>query len=157
MVIYFHMTQFIINNVCPDIIIDISLVFVKKHSNHTMSQSELEGISLAENVACVVEDDSDGPFYIIELAELYTSRPNGLGGAVPGRIHTPLFQERILSQRPWLKGHWADKKLYIACEAAIGKTTARKLHRNSDHDVCDMAETATNLREATELRWRIPS
>ena len=67
-----------------------------------MSQSELEGISLAETV---VEDDSDGPFYIIELAELYTSRLKGLGGAVPGRIHTPLFQERILSQIPWLKGH----------------------------------------------------
>ena len=34
----------------------------KTHSNHTMSQSELECIALIGTVAFVVEDDSDGPF-----------------------------------------------------------------------------------------------
>ena len=119
----------------------------KTHSKHTISQSELEGIALAETVLYVVEDDSDGPFYIIELAELYTNRLKKLGGAVPGKIHTPRFQERILSQIPWVNGHKVDKKLYIACEAATGQVAARELHRSSDHDVCNMAETATNLRE----------
>ena len=61
----------------------------KTHSNHTMSQSQLGCIALAEPVAYVVEDDRDGPFYIIELAELCTSRLKELSGAVPGRIHTP--------------------------------------------------------------------
>ena len=46
-----------------------------------------------------------------------------------------------------MKGHNADNKLYIACEAAIGKVAAREVHRSSDHDACNMAETATNLRE----------
>ena len=34
-----------------------------------ISQSDLEGIALAETVAYVIEDDSDGPFYTIELAD----------------------------------------------------------------------------------------
>ena len=119
----------------------------KTQSNHTMIQSELECIALAENVAYVVEDDSDGPFYIIELAELCTSRFKKLGGAVPGRIHTPRFQERILSQIPLMKGHKAEKKLSIACEADNGKAAARELHRSSDHDACNITETTTNLRE----------
>ena len=45
-----------------------------------------------------------------------------------------------------MKGHKADKKLYITCEAANGKADALELHRSSD-DACNMAETATNLRE----------
>ena len=40
----------------------------------------LEGIPLAETVAYVVEDDSDGPFYTKDLAELYKTRLKELGG-----------------------------------------------------------------------------
>ena len=46
----------------------------KKCSEEKISQSELEGIALAETVAYVTESDSDGPFYIVELAELYQTR-----------------------------------------------------------------------------------
>ena len=45
-----------------------------------------------------------------------------------------------------MKGHKADNKLYMACEANNGKAAARELHRSS-HDACKMAETTTNLRE----------
>ena len=34
----------------------------------------LEGIALAETVAYVIKDDSDGPFYTKYLAELYKTR-----------------------------------------------------------------------------------
>ena len=40
----------------------------------------LEGIALAEIVAYVIEDDSDGPFYTKDLAELYKTRLKELGG-----------------------------------------------------------------------------
>ena len=46
----------------------------KKRSDGKTSQSELEGIVLAETVAYVIEDDSDGPFYTKDLAELYKTR-----------------------------------------------------------------------------------
>jgi len=36
-----------------------------RHNEGKASQSELEGIALAETVAYVIEDDSDGPYYII--------------------------------------------------------------------------------------------
>ena len=90
----------------------------KKRSEGKISQSELEGIALAETVAYVTESDSDGPFYIVELAELYKTRLKELGGIVPDRVHTPRFQERILLQIPWMKGLKADKKLYIAEDVA---------------------------------------
>ena len=35
-----------------------------QHNEGKVSQSELEGIALAETVAYVIEDDSDGPYYI---------------------------------------------------------------------------------------------
>ena len=100
----------------------------KKRTEGKISQSELEGIALAETVAYVIEDDSDGPFYTIELADLYKARLEELGGIVPDRVHTSRFQQRILSQIPWMSGQRADKKLYIACEAVIGKAAARELH-----------------------------
>ena len=40
----------------------------------------LEGIALAETVAYVIEDDSDGQFYTKDLAELYKTRFKELGG-----------------------------------------------------------------------------
>ena len=40
----------------------------------------LEGIALAETVAYVIEDYSDGPFYIKDLAQLYITRLKELGG-----------------------------------------------------------------------------
>ena len=40
----------------------------KKRTEGKISQSELEGIALAETVAYVIEDDSDGLFYTIEPA-----------------------------------------------------------------------------------------
>ncbi len=120
----------------------------KKHSEGKISQSELEGIALAETVAYVTESDSDGPFYISELAELYKTRLDELGGTVPTRVHTPRFQERILSQIPWMKGLKAhDKKLYIACENAIGKVAAQELYQSPDQNACNMARTAIHLRE----------
>ena len=39
----------------------------------------LEGIALAETVAYLIEDDSDGPFYTKDLAELYKTRIKELG------------------------------------------------------------------------------
>jgi len=72
-----------------------------KCSEGKFSQSELEGIALAETV---IEDDSDGPYYITELADLYTARLSELGSMVPNRIHTTQFQEHILSQIPWMSG-----------------------------------------------------
>ncbi len=120
----------------------------KKHSEGKISQSEIEGIALAETVAYVTESDSDSPFYISELAELYKTKLDELGGTVPIRIHTPRFQERILSQIPWMKGLKAhDKKLYIACENAIGKVAAQELHQSPDQNACNMARTAIHLRE----------
>ncbi len=98
-------------------------------------------------MAYVTESDSDGPFYIIELSELYKTRLKELGGIVPDRVHTPRFQERILSQIPWMKGLKVDKKLYIACEDAIGKAAAHELHQSPDQDACNMAQTAIHLRE----------
>ena len=119
----------------------------KRRSEGKVSQSELEGIALAETVAYVIEDDSDGPFYTKELAELYKARLKEMGGIVPDRIHTSRFQERILSQIPWMSGQKADKKLYIACEAAIGKAAARELNQSPDQNACNMARTAIHLRE----------
>jgi len=68
----------------------------KKHSEGKIGQSELDGIALAETVAYVTESDSDGPFYISELAELYKTRLDELGSIVQIRTHTPRFQEHIL-------------------------------------------------------------
>ena len=119
----------------------------KKRDDGRVNQSELEGIALAETVAYVVDDDSDGPFYIAELGELYKERLKQLGGIVPDRIHTPRFQERILSQIPWMRGQKDGNKLYIACEVTIGKAVVRDLHRSADQDACNMALTATLLRE----------
>ena len=119
----------------------------KKYSEGNTSQSESEGIALAETVAYVIEEESDGPFYTIELAELYKTRLKELGGVVPNRIHTPCFQERFLSQIPWMRGQKAGKKLYIACDTAIGKAAARELHQSPDQDACNMAHTAIHLRE----------
>ena len=119
----------------------------KKRDDGRVNQSELEGIALAETVAYVVDDDSDGPFYIAELGELYKERLKQLGGIVPDRIHTPRFQERILSQITWMRGQKDGNKLYIACEVTIGKAVVRDLHRSADQDACNMARTATLLRE----------
>ena len=91
-------------------------------------------------MAYVIEDDSDGPLYTIVLAELYKTRLKELGGLVPDRIHTPCSQECILSQIPWIRGQKTGKKLYIACDTAIGKAAARE-------DACNMARTAIHLRE----------
>ena len=44
-------------------------------------------------------------------------------------------------------GQKADKKLYIACEAVIGKTAARELNQSPDQDACNMARTAIQFRE----------
>ena len=60
----------------------------KKRSEGKTSQSELEGIALAETVAYVIEDDSDGPFYTIVLAELYKTRLKELGGVRSSRQDT---------------------------------------------------------------------
>ena len=111
-------------------------------SEGKVSQSELEGTALAETVAYVVEDDTDGPCYMTELADLYTARLNELGGLVPDKIHKTLFQERILSQIPWMSGQKADRKLYIACGGAIGKAAARELNQSPDQNACNMARTA---------------
>ena len=118
-----------------------------RHNEGKVSQSELEGIALAETVAYVIEDDNDGPYYITELADLYTARLNELGGMVPDRIHTTRFQERILSQIPWMSGQKADRKLYIACKSTIGKAAARVLNQTPDQNACNMAQTAIHLRE----------
>ena len=40
----------------------------------------LEGIALAETVAYVIEDDSNGPFYTNDVAELYKTRLKELSG-----------------------------------------------------------------------------
>ena len=40
----------------------------------------LEVIALAERVAYVIEDDSDGPFYTKDLADWYKTRLKELGG-----------------------------------------------------------------------------
>lgn len=44
-----------------------------------------------------------------------------------------------------MQGLKADKKLYIACKAAIGKAAARELHQSPDQDACNMAKTAIHL------------
>ena len=41
----------------------------------------------------------------------------------------------------------SDRKLYIACESAIGKAAARELNQTPDQDACNMARTAIHLRE----------
>ena len=74
----------------------------KKHNDSVANQSELEDIALAEIVSYVIEGDSDGPFYITDLAEMYKTRLTELGGIVPNRIHSSRFQNRILSQIPWM-------------------------------------------------------
>ncbi len=119
----------------------------QRHSKGKVSQSELEGIAFAETVAYVIEDDSDGPFYVTELADLYAARLKDLGGTVSERIHTTRFQKRILSEIPWMSGQKVGKKLYIACEAAIGKAAARELDQSSDQNACNLARTAILLRE----------
>ena len=43
-------------------------------------------------MAHVIEDDSDGPFYTIVLAELYKTRLKELGGVVPDKIRIPRSQ-----------------------------------------------------------------
>ena len=116
-------------------------------NKHTEGKVTLEGIALAETVAYVIEDDNDGSYYIIELADLYTARLGELGGVVPGRIHTTHFKEHILSQIPWMSGQKADRKLYIACESAIGKAATRELNQTPDENACNMARTAIHLRE----------
>ena len=55
-----------------------------------------------------------------------------LGGIVPDKVHTPHFQECILRQIPWMIGQKADKKLYIACEAMIGKAAACEINQSPD-------------------------
>lgn len=70
----------------------------KTHNKGKNSQYELQSIALADIVAYSIEDDSDGPFYIIDLAELYKNRLRELGGVVPEQVHTSHLQERILSQ-----------------------------------------------------------
>ncbi len=52
----------------------------QRHSKGKVSQFELEGIAFAETVAYVIEDDSDGPFYVTELTDLYAARLKDLGG-----------------------------------------------------------------------------
>ena len=65
------------------------------------------------------------------LAELYKTRLKELGGVVPDRIRIPRSQECIsLSQIPWMRGQKTGKKLYIACDTAIGKAAARELHQS---------------------------
>ena len=44
-------------------------------------------------------------------------------------------------------GQKADKKLYIACEAVIGKTAAPELNQSPDQDACNMARTAIHVVE----------
>ena len=39
----------------------------------------VESIALAETVAYLIEDDSDGPFYTKDLVELYKTRLKELG------------------------------------------------------------------------------
>ena len=46
-----------------------------------------------------------------------------------------------------MRGQKAGKKLYIACDTAIGKAAARELHQSPDQDACNMARTAIHLRE----------
>ena len=41
-----------------------------------------------------------------------------------------------MRQIPSMIGQKADKKLYIACEAVIGKTAARELNQSPDQDAC---------------------
>ena len=44
-----------------------------------------------------------------------------------------------------MKSLKAGKKLYIACEAAVGKTAAREQHQSPDQDACNMVRTAIHL------------
>ena len=44
-------------------------------------------------------------------------------------------------------GQKADKKLYIACEAVIGKTAACELNQSPDQDACNMIRTAIHVKE----------
>ena len=128
----------------------------KKDIEGKTSQSELEGIAFAETVGYVLKSESDGPFYITELAELYTTRLNLLGGIFPDRVqHTSLSGAHSVTNTVDEGSIKAGKKLYIACEAAVGKTAARELHQNPDQNVCNMVETAIHLREHNlDLRQR---
>ena len=46
-----------------------------------------------------------------------------------------------------MRGQKAGKKLFIACDTAIGKAAARELHQSPDQDACNMARTAIHHRE----------
>ena len=55
---------------------------------------------------------------------------------------------RILSQiLLWMTGQKVDRKVYIACEGAIGKAAARELNQSPYQNACNMARTAIHLRE----------
>ena len=85
-----------------------------------VSQNWKAAIALAEIVPYVIED-ARWPLLHNRAGRIR------LGGIVPEKIHIPRFQEHILSQRPWMRGQKAGKRLYIACDTAIGKAAAREL------------------------------
>lgn len=54
-------------NAWPNITHVTDLIYGKKYGEGRISQCELEGVAFAEAVSCVLESESEGPFYITDL------------------------------------------------------------------------------------------
>ena len=100
--------------------------------------NDLHSIALAELVAYMeynhTEESIAPVFKLTDLAQLYKTRLEQLGGDISGRIHVSRLKLRLLSVLPNLKAIMQGKNVVLTFEDDIGCAILKACDHDNDSD-----------------------
>ena len=113
--------------------------------------SHLHGIAFAELVAFMedfrMEQNVSPVFKLADLAKLYQTRLEELGGSIGGRVHTSRLKHRLLSAFPDIRAYMQGRSLMLTFDDDIGAALKKACDQDSDDDAMHLVRAARVVRK----------
>ena len=122
-----------------------------KHVCNESDDSHLHGIAFAELVAFMedfrMEQNISPVFKLADLAKLYQTRLEDLGGSTRSRVHTSRLKHRLLSAFPDIRVYMQGRSVMLTFDDDVCAALKKACDHDNDDDAMHLARAARVVRK----------